>query len=69
MQLSLNDLIQGAGCSNKVAEVWLPYFNSIPKNLPYLNNLYFELNHLDLAAYFNPSTSSSVFFLDEIEDP
>lgn len=32
MQLSLNDLIQGTGCSNKVAEVWLPYFNSIPKN-------------------------------------
>lgn len=32
MQLSLNDLIQGAGCSNKVAEVWLPYFNTIPKN-------------------------------------
>lgn len=32
MQLSLNDLIQGTGCSNKVAEIWLPYFNSIPKN-------------------------------------
>ena len=32
MQLSLNDLIQGTGCSNKVAEVWLPYFNTIPKN-------------------------------------
>ena len=32
MQLSLNDLIQSTGCSNKVAEVWLPYFNSIPKN-------------------------------------
>ena len=32
MQLSLNDLIQGAGCTEKVAEVWLPYFNSIPKN-------------------------------------
>ena len=32
MQLSLNDLIQSTGCSNKVAEVWLPYFNTIPKN-------------------------------------
>jgi len=32
MQLSLNDLIQGTGCTEKVAEVWLPYFNTIPKN-------------------------------------
>ena len=32
MILTLEQLIQGTGCSNKVAEVWLPYFNSIPKN-------------------------------------
>ena len=32
MQLSLNDLIQGTGCTEKVAEVWLPFFNTIPKN-------------------------------------
>lgn len=32
MQLTIEQLIQGTGCSNKVAEVWLPYFNSIPKN-------------------------------------
>ena len=32
MQLSLNDLIQGTGCTEKVAEVWLPYFNTIPKS-------------------------------------
>ena len=32
MQLSLNDLIEGTGCTEKVAEVWLPYFNTIPKN-------------------------------------
>ena len=32
MQLTIEQLVQSTGCSNKVAEVWLPYFNSIPKN-------------------------------------
>lgn len=32
MILTLEQLSQGTGCSNKVAEVWLPYFNTIPKN-------------------------------------
>jgi len=32
MILTLEQLIQSTGCSNKVAEVWLPYFNTIPKN-------------------------------------
>lgn len=32
MQLTIEQLVQSTGCSNKVAEVWLPYFNTIPKN-------------------------------------
>lgn len=32
MRLTIEQLVQSTGCSNKVAEVWLPYFNSIPKN-------------------------------------
>lgn len=32
MQLTIDQLIQGTGCTGKVAEVWLPYFNSILPN-------------------------------------
>lgn len=42
--LKLNDLIEGTGCTEKVAEVWLPYFNSILPN--------FEINTpLRVAAF------------------
>ena len=32
IKLTIEQLVQSTGCSNKVAEVWLPYFNSIPSN-------------------------------------
>ena len=32
MQLTIDQLVQGTGCTEKVAEVWLPYFNSILPN-------------------------------------
>lgn len=32
MQLTIEQLVQSTGCTEKVAEVWLPYFNSIPSN-------------------------------------
>ena len=32
ISLTLDNIIQGTGCSSKVAEVWLPYFNSVLGN-------------------------------------
>lgn len=44
LNITLDNIIQSTGCSNKVAEVWLPYFNSI------LNN--FEINTPKRIAAF-----------------
>jgi len=32
IKLTIEQLVQSTGCTEKVAEVWLPYFNSIPSN-------------------------------------
>lgn len=32
MNVTQQQMVDAIGCSNKVAEVWLPYFNTIPKN-------------------------------------